>query len=163
VRLDLDKTLEDLKSQIAAKRLDLDSLEAQLDRDRKLAAAGLLSATAVRDSELRAQKAHIELAQLAAQMTHAPGPTKPKLQGPTLAMDTLRKGRAAAVHQLDLATMTSDRDGVLTWVIAEEGSTVARGAVIARVADLGSFRVDATISDVHAQEMAPGLPVKVRI
>jgi HlyD family secretion protein len=163
VRLELEKTLKDLESQIAAKRLDLDSLEAQLERDRKLASAGLLSATSVRDSELRAQKARIELAQLDAEIANARAATKTKLEGLALEMESLRKDRAEAAHQLDLATMTSDRDGVLTWVIAEEGATVAHGAVIARVADLGSFRVDATISDVHAQEMAAGLPVKVRI
>src|SRR5262249_32675964 len=103
VRLDLDKTLEDLKSQIAAKRLDLDPLEAQLERDRKLAAAGLLSAASVRDSELRAEKARIELAQLDAQMTNARAATKTKLEGLALEMDTLRKDRAEAVHQLELA------------------------------------------------------------
>jgi HlyD family secretion protein len=48
-------------------------------------------------------------------------------------------------------------------VIPEEGATVARGQVLARIADLDSFRVEATVSDVHAARLAPGLPVKVLV
>jgi HlyD family secretion protein len=33
--------------------------------------------------------------------------------------------------------------------------------VIARIADLDSFRVEATVSDVHAARLTPGLPVRV--
>ncbi len=44
-----------------------------------------------------------------------------------------------------------------------EGVAVAKGAEIARVADLGSFRVDATLSDVHAQQITPGLAVRIKI
>jgi HlyD family secretion protein len=52
---------------------------------------------------------------------------------------------------------------VLTWIVTEEGAEVHKGEVIARVADLGSFRVEATTSDVHAQRLAAGLPVLVKV
>ena len=35
--------------------------------------------------------------------------------------------------------------------------------MIARIADLRSFRVDATVSDAHATELSAGLPVIVRV
>ena len=57
----------------------------------------------------------------------------------------------------------SDRDGVLTWVVAETGATLRRGDVLARVADLSSFRVVATISDVHASRLAAGMPARVKL
>jgi HlyD family secretion protein len=51
----------------------------------------------------------------------------------------------------------------LTWVVNEEGATVKKGDLLARIADLTSFRVEATISDVHANRLSVGLPAKVRI
>ena len=163
VRLDLDKTLEDLKSQVATKKLDLDALVARLEQDRKLAESGLTSSSAVRDAELAVSKARIELAQLESQIENARSATRTKIEGLVLEMSTLKKERAEASRLLSLATMRADRDGVLTWVIAEEGATVARGAVIARIADLRSFRVDATLSDAHTQDVSTGLPVRVKL
>ena len=57
----------------------------------------------------------------------------------------------------------SDRDGVLTWVVPEIGATLRRGDVLARVADLSSFRVVATISDVHASRLSAGMPARVKV
>jgi HlyD family secretion protein len=37
------------------------------------------------------------------------------------------------------------------------------GEVVARIADLDSFRVEATVSDVHSSHLATGLPVRVMI
>ena len=163
VRHDLERTLADLASQVESKRLDLESIAARNAQNRKLAAAGLMSAGDLRDAELREAKARIELEQLEGSMQSARTSTRTRIEGLELEMATLRKERVEAERQLRLATMTSDRDGVLTWVVDEEGATLARGAVVARVADLGSFRVDATVSDVHAQQIAPGLGVKVKV
>jgi HlyD family secretion protein len=52
---------------------------------------------------------------------------------------------------------------VLTWVTPEEGATIHRGEIIARTADLNSFRVEATVSDIHATRIRVGLPVKVKV
>ena len=56
----------------------------------------------------------------------------------------------------------SDRDGVLTWVLSQEGALVRRGDVIARIADLTSFRVDGTVSDIHAGRLRTGMAAVVR-
>jgi HlyD family secretion protein len=59
--------------------------------------------------------------------------------------------------------MRADRGGVVTWTVTEEGAAVRQGDVIARLADLGSFRVEATVSDIHAQRLAVGLPAAVKV
>src|SRR5690606_31766450 len=64
---------------------------------------------------------------------------------------------------LELATTKSDRAGVLTWVVSDEGALVRRGDVLARIADLSSFRIDATVSDIHAATLHSGQTVFVRI
>ena len=84
-----------------------------------------------------------------------------KLEGTALDLRILEKELAEARHRLDLATARCDDGGVVTWVVPQEGATVSRGEVIARVARLDAFRVEATVSDVHAAELRAGLPVWV--
>ena len=48
-------------------------------------------------------------------------------------------------------------------MLSQEGALVRRGDVIARIADLRTFRVDATVSDVHAGRSRPGMPVVIRV
>ena len=52
---------------------------------------------------------------------------------------------------------------MLTWVLSQEGALVRRGDVIARIADLTSFRVDATVSDIHAGRLRTGMAAVVRV
>ncbi len=112
---------------------------------------------------MEAKKAQIELAQLQESVGGARRSTDAQLDGLELDLATLRKEREDARHLLDLATTRSDRSGVLTWVVLQEGVTVPRGQVIARIADLDSFRVEATVSDVHSSRLHAGQPVRVML
>jgi HlyD family secretion protein len=144
------------------KRLELQSLSAKLNQSRKLFKDGLVSADDVRRAELDEAKARTELKQLESSKQNAELTTDSQIRGLAMEMAILHKERNAATSELNLATTKSDRNGVLTWVITEEGSTVRKGEVIARIADLRSFRVDATISDMHAGKIRAGMPVEVK-
>ena len=89
--------------------------------------------------------------------------TRLQADGLALQRAALDKEAAAARHTLELATTHADRDGILTWILSREGALVRRGEVIARIADLSSFRVDASASDVHSSRIRPGIPVRVII
>ena len=123
----------------------------------------MLSEDKLREVELLEEKAALELKQLEVAKRTAQQSTKTQLEGLDLELKQLAKERDEAKRQLDLATTKSDRNGVLTWVVLEEGATIQKGAVIARIADLNSFRVDASISDVHANRLSSGMPVSVKI
>ena len=86
-----------------------------------------------------------------------------ELDGLALEGQMLAKEKTLSALQLDLATTKADRGGVLTWVVTEEGASVHKGDVLARIADLTTFRVQATLSDVHAQRVAVGMPARVRL
>jgi HlyD family secretion protein len=47
--------------------------------------------------------------------------------------------------------------------VPSEGASVRRGDELARVADLRSFRVKATISDVHVARISLGSPILVQV
>ncbi len=162
-RLVLEKSLIDLEGRLDVKRLQLQSLRAALTGDRQLFKEGLISQETLRRSELSEAQAAIELTQLERERDNARAANRLQASGLTLERSSLERETTQARHQLDLATTKSDRRGVVTWALTEEGGLVRRGDVIARIADLRSFRVDATVSDVHAGKITPGAPVTVVI
>jgi HlyD family secretion protein len=162
-RLTLEKSLVDLDGRLEVKTLELQSAEAQLAGDTQLSTEGLFSRDALRRSELAVKQAQIELAQLRDERKNAERASGVQLEGLSLERGSLDKEAAQARRLLDLSTTKSDRDGVLTWVVSQEGALVRRGDVIARIADLTSFRVDATVSDIHAGRLRAGMATVVRV
>jgi HlyD family secretion protein len=162
-KLDLENTLIDLQSRWEIKNLEYKASKAATARNRELRRQGLMSEERLREVELIEEKAAFELKQLEESKRNAQASTKTQIEGLALEMETLEQERVEAQRQLELATTKSDRHGVLTWVINEEGATVQKGALLARIADLSAFRVEAAVSDVHANRLSIGLPVKVRV
>lgn len=66
-------------------------------------------------------------------------------------------------RKLQQANIIANRAGVLTYVNKNIGSKVAEGEVLARLADLGGFKVIGSISDNYADLIRVGMPVVVRI
>jgi len=162
-RQDLEAQLVEVGGHAEIKGLQLQANRAQLSRARRLFEAGLVSEDSLRQTELAEAQAAIEVRQLEEQKRTAERSTRTQLAGLDLEAATLRMQRREAERQFDLGTTKADRDGVVTWVVTHEGATLRRGDVIARLADLSSFRVDASASDVHARTVVPGLPVRVRV
>jgi HlyD family secretion protein len=161
LRLGLDKSLGDLAGALEIKRLDADLLEARAAQNRRLAAEGLVSAATLRVAEVEAHKAQIEVRQLAAGPAAARAATAAQLAALDLDLHGLRAARSEIDRQLALSTPRAAQAGVVTWMVEPEGVTVHRGDVLARIADLDAFRVEATVSDIHSASLRPGLPVRV--
>jgi HlyD family secretion protein len=162
-RLALDKSLADLDARLERKALELQMLEEKAASSRQLSEQGLVSQQALRESTLAVKQAAIELAQLRHERGNAERSTVLQSEGLALQRAAMTKEEIEARRTLELATTRSDRDGVLTWVLPQEGALVRRGEVVARIADLSSFRVDASVSDIHAGRVRAGIPVVVVI
>ena len=163
-RLALEKSLVDLDGRIELKTLQLQSARGAARR-RPAAVQGRARSRASRcDGPSSAVKqATIELASCARSGRTPSARPAVQLEGLSLERGSLDKEAAQARRLLDLSTTKSDRDGVLTWVVSQEGALVRRGDVIARIADLTSFRVDGTVSDIHAGRLRTGMPAVVRV
>ncbi len=162
-KLTLANTLSELDSQVEIKKLQLESARLEVQRDRQLFREGLVSEETLRRAEVAETQAAIELKRLEAARENAGATTRTELEGLALEMSKLRKERDEARRVLELATTVADRDGVLTWTITDEGATVRQGDVLARLADLSAFRVDASVSDAFAGRVSAGMPVQVRV
>ncbi len=162
-RLTLQTSLADIDGRIAVKQLEVESAEARVAGDKTLLGEGLLSRDAFRRSELALTQARVELQQLRASRVSTEASTKVALDTLTLERGTLGKEASQARHLVELSTTQSDRAGVVTWALSQEGGLVRKGDVIARLADLSSYRVDATVSDIHAGALHPGMPAVVLV
>lgn len=162
LKLKIEDSAASLKASIAQKELDGQILQFKAEQTRKLHEAGLAAAQEDLAAATAAKKAQIELTQLREQLVRQERIDRAQLMASTAALHSVSKDREESQRQLQLAMMRADRDGVITWMTTDAGAVVRKGDAVARIADLSAFRVDATISDIHAAKLAPGMPVRVR-
>lgn len=161
--LELDEQLGDLRAERDVARLALTTAEFEAARNREYYDQGLFSQDDVRRADADAERHRIELQRLDDALAGAARLHQARLAGLDLELSILDKDRAEAVQLATLARPVAGRGGVVTWVVESEGAAVRRGDVVARLADLSAFRVEATISDVHASRVRAGLPAVVAI
>ena len=163
LHLTLERSLTDLESQAQAQQVRVNSLESALRDERHLLAVGGGTAEAVRQAELNLTVAKLEAERLRRQA---------RTQRLANAADVRELGYTVSMQQRSIqelatklrqADISSQQAGVLTWVNDNLGSTVQTGDALARVADLSSFRIRATISDTYADQLHQGGPVVVRL
>ena len=157
-RIDLAGTLASLGSQVEIKKLQLETFEASAERNRKLFAEGLVSEELFRQAKLDAARTRLELAQVGETRDLAVRSAAAQEEALRLEMDTLKKEVREAERQIRFATARATGPGVVTWVLPDAGASVRRGDALARVADLSSYRIEATVADVHATKLRAGLP-----
>jgi HlyD family secretion protein len=163
LRLAVDETAATLRAQIEQKKLDREIVVLKAEQNAKLSREGLITTQENLAAATAVKKTDIELAQLHDALSRAKRNGDAKLAASAMELRTLRKERDESNRQVALAMMRADRDGVVTWTLPEAGATVRRGDVVARIADLSSYRVAANISDMHVSRLAPGMRVVVRI
>ncbi|MEA2570149.1 MAG: HlyD family secretion protein [Acidobacteriota bacterium] len=163
LRLRVEETIATLRAQIEQKKLDREIVAFKAEQNAKLSREGLITTQENLAAATAVKKTDIELTQLHDALTRAQRNAEAQLAGSAMELRTLRKEMAESNRQVGLAMMRADRDGVVTWAVQDAGATIRRGDVVARIADLSSFRVVATISDVHVAKLSAGMPARVRL
>lgn len=163
LRLRLEEAEASLHAQIEQKNLDGEILRFKAEQNARLFKAGLVSSQENLAAATAKKKNEIELAQLEQALQRARKSAAAQTAAAETDVRLMRNDRQEAQRQLELSMMRADRDGVITSIVTDNGSTIRRGDVVARIADLSSYRVDATISDLHAAELHAGMPVRVRL
>ena len=163
LHLTLERSLTDLLSQAQTQQVRVGSLESALRDERHLLQVGGGTAEAVRQAELNLTVARLEARRLARQT---------RTQRQANAADVRELGYTVSMQQRSIqelatklrqADISSQQPGVLTWANDNLGATVQAGDALARVADLSSFRLIATVSDTYADQLRPGGPIRVRV
>lgn len=163
LRLRLDETIAGLHAQIEQRKLDAEIVHYSADQKARLRAAGLIAEQDALAAAAQAKKADIELRQLDEALVRAIRSRDVQLAASHSDLGMAQREREESRRQLELAMLRADRDGVLTSIVGEVGATIRRGDVLARIADLSTYRVEASISDVHAARLAAGMRSRVTL
>jgi HlyD family secretion protein len=163
LRLRLDEIIAGLRAQIEQRKLDAQIVHYSADQKTRLRAEGLIAEQDALAAGAQAKKADIELRQLDEALGRAIRSRDVQLAASRSDLDMVRREREESRRQLELAMLRADRDGVLTSIVGEVGATIRRGDVLARIADLSAYRVEASISDVHAARLAAGMRCRVTL
>jgi len=163
LHLNLERSLTDLRAQAQVQAVKVRSLQSALRDEQQLLKIGGGTAENVRQAELNLTVAQLEAARLTRQMQTQQRANAADVRELGYTVSMQQRSIAELATKLRQANISSQQPGVLTWVNENLGTTVQAGDALARVADLSSFRVRATISDTYADALHPGDSVKVRI
>ncbi|MEO5890062.1 MAG: HlyD family efflux transporter periplasmic adaptor subunit [Ferruginibacter sp.] len=163
LKLELDKSFYDIKSNNNIKQLRIGSLEADVENTKRLYKAGGGTREDVEKAELNLKVALLEKQQLENEI-------KSKQQ--TMQVEIREAGIAASIQQNDLqelerklklANIVASRDGVVTWVNKNIGAAIHEGDALARIANLSSFKVLGSIADTYLDQLHNGMTAIIRI
>lgn len=163
LRLRLDEQVASLRAQIEQKKLDAQIVHYSAAQKSTLRKEGLIAEEDALAAAALAKKTDIELRQLDEALARAIRSRDVQLSASRASVAMVQREREESRRQLELAMLRADRDGVLTSIVQEAGATVRRGDVLARIADLSAYRVEASISDVHAAKLAAGMRARVML
>lgn len=163
LRMKLDKNLYDADVNDQIKLLNINKLTAEVDNARRLLKVGGQTPEDVTRAENALRIAQLEKKQLENDLDYNRRSMGASLRESRLQARIEGTNLKVLAQKLRQANILADRAGVLTWVNENVGSAVNEGDILAKVADLGSFRVEASCSDTYADQLRAGLPVIVRI
>ena len=163
LRMKLNKSLYDAEVNDQIKLLNINKLKADLEGTRRLQKVGGSTGEDVTRAENALRVAELEKKQLENDLSYNRQSMGASLRETTLQAQIEEKNQKELQHKLKQADIVADRPGVLTWVNENIGSSVNEGEMLAKLADLASFRVEGSCSDVYAEQVKVGLPVIVKV
>lgn len=163
LRLDLDKSFYDLKINDSIKAMKITSLRADVENAKRLQKAGGGTREAIETAEMNLRIAELEKKQLENDIKIKQQTMRADIKDSELSAQIQEKQLMEYQSKLQKANIIATRPGVLTYVNKNLGSKVSEGEILARLADLGSFKIIGAISDNYAEQVKIGMPVIIRI
>lgn len=163
LRLDLNKSFFDINSNNKIKELRITSLQAAVENAKRLYKAGGGTREAIEQAEQELKIAELEKKQLENEIRSKQQTMKVDIKEAELAAQVQQTDLNELERKLKLANIVADHSGVVTWVNKNIGSSIREGETLARIADLGSYKVSGTISDSYLNDLRMGMPVIIKI
>ncbi len=163
LKFQLEKDALDAELDNQIKGLSINRQKAELEDTRRLFKVGGRTQEDVSRAENALKISELEKDKLENQVRYNRQAKSTNLRESELQVRIEETGMKELQHKLKTADMVADRPGVLTWVNDKVGTTVNEGEMLAKIADLKSFRVEGSASDAYAEQVQVGLPVIVRV
>ncbi|MFZ6710219.1 efflux RND transporter periplasmic adaptor subunit [Undibacterium sp. TC9W] len=159
--MEMESNLKKIASEIELLELDLQSNKVKLARYQKLGAIGITSAVDLQAAELVVKRNEVQLRQHKESLNDTRRTTQSNVEAARLQKSIYQKQMEAQQRLLEQTQVKAPFDGLLTWMLADQGASLNTGQLIAKVSELNNFKVEATVSDFYARYLSPGQKVRV--
>jgi HlyD family secretion protein len=159
--LEMEQKHKQLLSAIELLQLDLEATRVRLGRSQTLRKSGGVSAEDLLTAELNVKRNQIQLRQHHEQLDDNKRVTNSNIEGARLQKSILQKQLQEQQQLLAQAQVRAPFAGMLSWLLADEGASVATGQLVARVSEQNNYKVEASLSDFHARALNAGQKVLV--
>jgi HlyD family secretion protein len=162
LKLDLEKSFYDIKSNNKIKQLRISNLIDAVSNAKRLFKAGGGTREGIEQAELNLKVAELEKQQLENEILSKQQTMKIEIREAEISLAIQQNDQMALKRKLNLANVQAARPGVVTWLNRNIGAMVREGDPIARIADLSSFKVAGTISDNMLDQVSNNMPAIIR-
>jgi HlyD family secretion protein len=159
--LEMNQKHKQLASAIELLELDLRTAQVKWSRFQVYKGTDAISKDDMLAAELNVQRHEIQLRQQRELIEDSRRSTLSAIAQATLQKNIYQKQLEQQQQLLAQTQVRAPFSGMLTWLAADEGASVANGQLLARVSELGNYGVEATLSDFHARALQAGQPVRV--
>jgi HlyD family secretion protein len=163
LEISMEKEINELQSQLAIQRLKVESYNSLYEDEVALKRIGGTTEDKLKQAELNLKIAIQEKELLDKRIGNKKDDMKASMRALALEISIQDKNIKELETKIEQAEIKAQKDGVATFVNGNIGSTVQSGEIVAKIADLSSFSIEATISDAYANHLKIGNPVKIRI
>ena len=160
--LEYERDLQELTYDTEIKKLELAAARAQLADARRLLKVGGATQEEVEAAELAVKISELEAKKLDNQLSYSRNSLAGRKRALQLEVGMEEKEVSQLSRRLRETEVRAPRAGVVTWVNENIGQQVTEGTALARIADLGRYKVEGSASDRYADQLAVGLPVELR-
>ena len=160
--LEYERDLQELTYDTEIKKLELAAARAQLADARRLLEIGGATQEEVESAELAVKISELEAKKLGNQLAYSQNSLAGRKRALQLEVGMEEKEVSQLSRRLRETEVRAPRAGVVTWVNENIGQQVTEGTALARIADLGRYKVEGSASDRYADQLAVGLPVELR-
>lgn len=162
-KLELDKSFFDLQINDSIKAFRIAALKADIENAKRLFKAGGGTREAVERLENDLHIAQLEKRQLENDIRSRQAVMRASIRETEITATISEKELKTFEEKLKKADLRAAHAGVITYVNKNLGQKVIEGEPLARVADLGTYKVMGSISDNYTDQISVGMPVIIRL
>jgi HlyD family secretion protein len=163
LKLDLGKSFYDLQSNNDIKQLHISNLADAVENAKRLYKAGGGTREGIEQAELNLKVAQLEKKQLENEIRNKQQTMRIEIKEAEIAAAIQVNDLKELQRKLQLASVIATRKGVITYVNKNIGANIHEGETLARIADLGSFKIQGSVSDNSLDVLHTGIPVIILI
>lgn len=163
LKLRLEKSLIDLQTQYEIKKLQVENMEAELEEEKYLNEIGGSTKEKIEKAELNLKISRLELEQIRQNIRNQEESMQAELLGLNYEISIQQKNVNDLLDKLNHTCIIADKEGVITWINDQIGKNVNQGEELVKIANLQSYEVTGSISDMYADKLSSGGKVIVRV